>query len=209
VCTPFAAPAPDPWNLLTLSDRLDVVQSGVGKANAAGAVARFTDSARHRAVISLGIAGALPAPAPLSLLDVVVGRSSWFADEGIATASGFRSMSDAGFPPRDDLPGDAIAADAALLDDASRWAQVIDAIATVSTCSGTDELAAEVARRYGPRPQAMAEAMEGAAAGLIAWRLRIPFLEVRVISNTTGDRARQRWDIPGALRVLGEVAKRI
>ena len=48
------------WKLVAVSDRFDVVVTGVGKANAAGAVARVTDPARHGAVLSVGVAGALP-----------------------------------------------------------------------------------------------------------------------------------------------------
>ena len=74
-------------------------------------------------------------------------------------------------------------------------------MATVSTCSGTDSLAAQVRNRTG----ALAEAMEGASVGLVAHRLGVPFGEVRIVSNTTGDRDRQRWDIKLALSKLSEV----
>ena len=72
-------------------------------------------------------------------------------------------------------------------------------IATVATCSGTDAAAESVARRTG----AVAEAMEGAAVVHAARRLGVPAIELRVISNTTGDREDQEWDLAGALVVLG------
>lgn len=75
-------------------------------------------------------------------------------------------------------------------------------IATVSTCSGTDAAAGEVVRRTG----AIVEAMEGAAVGLVAHRLGVRFGEVRVVSNTTGSRTRQVWDLRGALARLSDVA---
>jgi futalosine hydrolase len=80
-------------------------------------------------------------------------------------------------------------------------------IATVSTCSGTDARAAAIAQRTG----AIAEAMEGAAVALAALRIGgpgFPVLEVRAISNTTGDRPRQRWDLEAGfagLRRIGVV----
>lgn len=205
ICQPFTVASPTPWVLTPLSDRLDLIHCGVGKANAAGAVARFADPQRHKAVISLGIAGALPGTPSLNLGSVVVGRMSSFADEGISAPEGFRTMSDAGFPPKGTIPGEGMEADPGLVEQSAQWAEVVGAIATVSTCSGTDELAHEVVRRTGAR----AEAMEGAAAGLIAWRLQIPFAEIRVISNTTGNRARQQWDVPGALRRLRDIASLI
>jgi nucleoside phosphorylase len=48
--------------------------------------------------------------------------------------------------------------------------------------------------------------MEGAAVGLVCHRLRVPFAEVRVVSNTTGHRERQQWDIKGAVSKLELVA---
>ena len=42
--------------------------------------------------------------------------------------------------------------------------------------------------------------------GQVAARLGVPFLEMRVISNTTGDRERQAWAIGGALRKLAGLA---
>ena len=46
--------------------------------------------------------------------------------------------------------------------------------------------------------------MEGAAVVHAARRLDVPAIEVRAISNTTGDRDRQQWDIAAALTALGD-----
>jgi hypothetical protein len=48
--------------------------------------------------------------------------------------------------------------------------------------------------------------MEGAAAGFAALRMGAPFAELRVISNDTGDRFEQTWDLAGALRGLSALA---
>jgi futalosine hydrolase len=47
--------------------------------------------------------------------------------------------------------------------------------------------------------------MEGAAVALAARRAGVRYGEVRVISNTTGDRDRQRWAIGAALAVLSDL----
>ncbi|MFN7614153.1 MAG: hypothetical protein ACK5P8_03050 [Phycisphaerae bacterium] len=59
-----------------------------------------------------------------------------------------------------------------------------------------------VARAVAVRTKAIAETMEGAACALVSLRAGIPFVEVRAISNYTGDRAKQAWDIKGALASL-------
>ena len=73
-------------------------------------------------------------------------------------------------------------------------------IATVAICSGTDEAANEVVKRTG----AIVEAMEGAAVVHAATRLSIGAIELRVISNTTGDRNKQQWRLVEALDSLGK-----
>jgi futalosine hydrolase len=46
--------------------------------------------------------------------------------------------------------------------------------------------------------------MEGAAAVHAARRLGVAGIELRTVSNTTGDRDRQAWDLGRALAALGE-----
>lgn len=186
----------------------DVVISGVGKANAAAAVARTLDPARHGLVLSVGIAGALPgaggAPPSLTIGSVVCADRCVYADEGILTPEGFTGGAAMGFAlgPFDDRGVQTLPALRTL---AAQHGALIGPVATVSTCSGTDALARAVAQRTG----AIAEAMEGAAAAHAAARLGVAAAEVRAISNTTGDRARQRWDIGAALDSLNAVLGRI
>jgi futalosine hydrolase len=200
---PFAkGPIEGSWVVVALSTRLDLVQTGVGKSNASGAVARVLDPSRHAGVISLGVAGALPGSG-LSIGDVVVAEAAVFADEGILKEDGFQDCWAMGFP-QGGYPDPAVPVHAPWTE-MLRTLGSVARIATVSTCSGTDALASEIARRT----RAGAEAMEGAAVGHVAHRLGVPFAEVRVISNSTGDRRKQVWDLKAALRVLSDVAARL
>ncbi len=177
--------------------------TGVGKANASGAVARVLDPARHSGVLCVGICGSLPGGPGIGA--VVLATRSVFADEGIQTPEGYQDCREMGFALS---PGvcDAFAPTAGWRTILAPLSDAEGVIATVSTCSGTDELAARVVSRTG----AVAEAMEGAAVGLAAARIdpRLPFAELRVVSNTTGDRAGQRWELAGALATLGRVLGR-
>ncbi|MCA9289515.1 MAG: futalosine hydrolase [Phycisphaerales bacterium] len=180
-----------------------VVAGGVGRTNAA---ATTTEIIVRRGdvtgVISAGIAGALPGGG-LSIGDLVLASASVYVEEGMATPDGFTDMRGLGFP-LGDFEGNVVPADATM----STWfgADVARGIiATVATCSGTDEAAAAVVHRT----RAIAEAMEGAAVVHAARRLGVPAIEIRAISNTTGHRTRQRWDIPAALRTLGTVGPRL
>lgn len=188
----------DLWSLFPTSDGIDLVLTGVGKANAAGGVARVVDPGIHRGVISLGIGGCLPDSALEPGARVVATRSV-FSDEGILAPTGFQPLDTMGFPPAPDGDGVDGDADWIVLSAAIGLSPV--RVATVSSCSATDGGAKETVRRTG----AKVEAMEGAAVGVVAARLGLRFLEIRVVSNTTGDRDRQKWNLSGALESLREV----
>lgn len=190
------------WAPVEIGERFDLVVSGVGKSAAAAATAKFLDTKRHEGVMSLGVAGSLPASG-LGLGDVVIATRSVFADEGFETPDGFTDIASAGFPPGPE-GGMGVECDSGLVA-ALEPLGACAVVATVSTCAGTDALAAEVRRRTG----AAAEAMEGGAVGVTGQRVSggVRFSELRVISNSTGDRGSQVWDLEGALRRLGEAAR--
>jgi futalosine hydrolase len=200
-------PPSDPiWNPHPIADRVDLVITGVGKAPAAAAVASILAKGAHGGVLNAGIAGALPGAPPLPLLSVVIASAHAFADEGVAMPPEgpvpFQPLSAMGFAPRG-TTGDAVPGDLGCTDLLRRRlpSAVFAPVATVSTCSGTDELASAVAARTGAR----AECMEGAAIALAARSLGCRYAEVRTISNTTGHRSRQLWDVRGAIAALSAV----
>lgn len=211
---------PSPWSIERIAPNVDLLVTGVGKVNAAAAIATMLDPRRHAGVLSLGIAGILPHDGtPLSIADVVVASAMRYPDEGLDTPDGYCSLARMGFPhgPFDDGLGltatptwsrllherlTAILGDHA---DAPPPRVYLAPIATVSTCSGTDALAHQVVART----NAIAEGMEGAAACQVAAWHALNFAEVRVLSNTTGDRTRQQWDMKRSLAMLGRVAAAI
>lgn len=202
------APSPPYWTRLPLTSVAEVVLSGVGKANAAGAVAFCYDAGRHGAILNVGIAGSLPsmdggAKSP-RIGEVVAAAGCAFADEGVETPEGYADMASLGFP-LGSFSDSRVPVDRGVLEIVRRVADVVGTIATVSTCSGTDARAAEVVRRTG----GVAEGMEGAAVALAAHRLGVAMGEVRVISNTTGDRGGQQWDLRRAFARLGDVTCRL
>lgn len=177
--------------------------SGIGRTNAAAATtAALLEEGPFDGVLSVGIAGALPG-SMLQPGDMVVATECVYMEEGLRTPEGFEDTAAMGFP-LGDFPGNRVPCQ-------PRLTKFVPGprhdgpVATVATCSGTDALAAEVESRTG----ALAEAMEGAAVVHAALRLGIPGGEVRVISNTTGDRNRQRWDLTRALAALHALGERL
>lgn len=73
---------------------------------------------------------------------------------------------------------------------------------TSSRVTGVRSEAGEVAQRWA----ALAESMEGAAAAHVCALYRLPFVEIRGISNLVTDRDRDAWQVERAIEVAGRAA---
>lgn len=189
------------WEVQHVGDRFDLLVTDIGKANAAAAVALAYDPRHHGAIINLGIAGVLPGSG-MELVKSVIADRSISADDGIATPRGFVPCARMNFP-LGPFPETGVPPDPKLFERLRPVCDASGAIATVSTCSGTDAHAHGIAGLTG----AALEAMEGAAIGQVAARLGVPFAEIRITSNTTGDRDRQVWVMVKALNKLAQTAR--
>lgn len=199
------APVPDVWTWIALGGGFDLLLSGVGKANAAGATAHAMARTSPSRVLNLGICGALPHTEPLRIGEAVLATSCVLVDEGVETPSGWIPLAKAGFPAA--IDADSVLPDAAFNRMLRPLADRAGVIATVSSCSGSDARAEEVHRRCSL--EGLAEAMEGAAVGLASTRQGTPFAELRVVSNRTGDRESQGWDLARALARLQTIARQL
>ncbi|MEM7755474.1 MAG: futalosine hydrolase [Planctomycetota bacterium] len=191
------------WEVQHVGDRFDLIITDIGKANAAAAVALAFNPKQHGAVLNLGIAGVLPG-SNIELAQSVIAERSVSADDGMATPRGFVPCARMNFP-LGPFPETGVPPDPKLYDALRPICDASAAIATVSTCSGTDAHASGIAGLTG----AAIEAMEGAAIGQVAARLGIPFAEIRFTSNTTGDRDRQVWVLEKSLNKLAHTARRL
>ncbi len=202
----------------TIGDQpVEIAATGVGKASAAFAAGTLLAAKEYRALFNVGCAGAFPSSG-LSVGDVVLADREIFADEGVATPDGFLDLEKLGLAVHAPAGAAPLFNRVPIAPPLRLAAREISALAaelgfrlragplcTVSTGSGTDAAAAEIARRWSP----LAESMEGAALALAALCRGVPFLEVRGISNMTGDRDRNRWDIPLACRRAAQASARI
>lgn len=175
-----------------------LLQSGVGKSNAAAAVSHYLTRfpGRYGGVLSFGIAGSYHES--LGLYQVIQAKDVIFADEGRVEGAdpGFVSLQEAGW------------ADCHFACAETDWTEALEPyadrrgrIATVSTISNRDELALT----YSARTLADAEGMEGAAVAQVCTIFGVDMCELRVISNICGDRKHKPWDIPGALKKAADL----
>ncbi len=182
-------------------DDARLVVSGIGRTNAAAATTEaIIRDGPFGLVVCAGVAGVLP-EGGLSIAETVVATACVYFEEGVMTPGGFENIAAMGFA-LGDFEGNVVPVDTEAL---SRLGDHFrrGPIATIATCSGSDEAAREVVQRTG----AVAEAMEGAAVVHAAHRLGIGALELRTISNTTGNRPQQVWRLDDALAALGPAVR--
>lgn len=182
-------------------ESFSLLQTGVGKVNSAGAVTHELMEGResgrnYSAVLSFGIAGSLQSHVEIG--SSVFSTSVAFADEGTPLVAGkdWTSLEQSGWA-QTSFP----IVEYDWTKHLSANADHVGIIATVSTISGTDEIAVQYKERTG----ALAEAMEGAAVAQVCQRLNIPFAELRVISNRCGNRNVNKLDIPTSFRRLRQI----
>jgi futalosine hydrolase len=182
--------------------------AGVGPAAAAATLGRALagrhDGAGVAGVVQIGVAGSFDLEAaPMGGVWAVT-REIW-PEYGLVTAEGTAPRgiglpmveTEAG-PVYETLelrPDDAAAAMGLVLPGSLGRAASL----TVAGATGTMERAALLFRRHG----ALLENMEGFAAALACRLARVPFVQIRAVSNLVGSRRPEHWDLKGALSRLG------
>lgn len=185
-----------------------LLPAGVGKTNAAHGLTALLESRPVSGVIGFGVGGAY-AGSGLGLGDVALASRAVYGDEGVAVRDGWMSTEGIGIPlvERDgrrwfnafDL--DARRVESARMALAAAGIGVrVGPFVTLSNCSGTAARGGELAARFG----GLVEGMEGAALAHVATLYKVPFLELRAISNLVEDRDLSRW----RLRDASEAAQR-
>jgi futalosine hydrolase len=183
--------------------RVVVCAGGVGKVNAAAAIAVMIDRYQPQLVINIGCAGAY-AGSGLSIGNLVVASEEVLADDGVVVADGWRdlrylnipSVEQGGLSCYNILPLSRHASEKAMqLADYYGVFLMRGRSATVSTCSGTNQYGAELSRRW----NALIENMEGAAVAQVCLRCGVDCLEIRGVSNMVEERDLKKWDIPRAV----------
>jgi futalosine hydrolase len=176
-----------------------VLAAGMGKTNAAHALTALLETRPVRGVVGFGIAGAYPGSG-LQAGDVALATECVYGDDGVLAPGGWMSIEGIGIPLWtgcfNRFPVDAgwVARTRAALEAAGTPVRT-GPFVTVSACTGTDALAAEMEARV---PGALCEGMEGAALAHVAAMYGVPFIELRAVSNRVENRDPSRWRIPEA-----------
>lgn len=175
----------------------ETLEIGAGKTSSAAAMTERLCKESHVDLVCLfGVCGAYPeADPPLEVADLCMVGSDLLADEGLSTDGGFADLGEMELGTVGPFQ-----MDRRLTARASEFLGDVPVVrgATVSTCSGTDARSRTLQKRTG----AHVETMEGAAVALACERLGVPMVQLRCVSNRTGDRRQADMDLPRAIARL-------
>jgi futalosine hydrolase len=178
--------------------QIDVLITGVGMVATAARSAQALARTRYDIAYNFGVCGAFDrALAPPTVVHVV---SDCVPELGAEDGDRFLTLAQLGIGPHDDvLRNDAPPSNAAL-----RALPGVHGI-TVNTVHGRDDSIAAIVERLAPQ----VESMEGAAFAYACAISRVPYAQVRAVSNVVERRNRAAWQLDLAIRHLNEVALRI
>lgn len=181
-----------------LSGRADakVIVTGVGPVNAAHAVTVAIVEHTPKAIVVCGVGGAYPGSG-LAVGDVACAQMECYGDLGASSPNGFLDMQALGFP--------VIASPSPIFNDLPMQIFPVDRrvkFVTVSTCTGTEDIAQSIESRTG----GAVENMEGAAVAHVAHLHRIAVGELRGISNIVTNRDQASWRLKDAAVTAQEAA---
>ena len=176
---------------------------GIGPSAAAMTATHLTASLEPSCLILLGVAGAFRGSG-LRLGELVQARSEHFADLGYWAGTTFQDLDRMGLPMLT-VPERKLGCAYPL----APWIADMPShdFLTVSTITNSVERAELLRHGYG----AGVENMEGAAVAMVCAFYRIPFFEIRAVSNWVGPRDPKSWTVAEPLgrlrdRVLAQLS---
>ena len=169
--------------------------SGIGMVNTAFTIGRLTEKYPIDLIVNIGIAGAIDRG--LALGEIVEVTQDCFSEMGAETADNqFLDLEKMGFSQMEDEP----VFNQMINETSSHFGLNQVRGITVNKVHGSASGIQKLSEIW---PKAQVESMEGAAVFLTAKKAGIPCLQFRAISNYVEPRNKDAWNIPLALRSLG------
>lgn len=173
---------------------IDLLIPGVGMTFTAYHLTRALYTTKYDLVINAGIAGTFRDE--LSIGTVVNVKSEQICDLGIEEINGVVSLFDAGFMECDQFP---FKNGRMVNPNHFKELELASVNGVTGNIShGTTESITKISVNFDPD----VESMEGAAVFYVCMHEKVPFLEIRAISNYVESRDTTKWDIPLAIENL-------
>jgi futalosine hydrolase len=169
--------------------------TGVGSIPTAWSLTRAVVKNRPDCIIQAGIAGSFN---PGNIGQVMAVKEEAFGDVGVQEKGSFQSIFDLNLLDRDIAPF----SNGLLVNPYNKW---LDSTGVRQVRAITiNEITTSSTRIewYQQNIAPVVESMEGAALHYVCLQERIPFLQLRAVSNDIGQRDKSKWDFPGSIAAL-------
>jgi futalosine hydrolase len=175
------------------NSQVDVLITGVGLTAVTYSLAKQIGLKKPDLVIQAGIAGCFDPN--ISLGSVVVVRQDTIADLGVTEGNQLNTVFDLGLVDANRFPfnkGWLVNPNSKLIKQSGLKA--VNAV-SVNQITTSKQMIGSYISKFGP----VVESMEGAALHYVCLQEKIPFLQLRSISNYIGERDKKKWNIKEAV----------
>jgi futalosine hydrolase len=175
---------------------IELLVTGVGQVNATYLLALNLINKKTDLAIQAGIAGTFTDR--IQLGQTILIKQDSFGDIGIEEKQHFSTLFDAGFAGKDDFPF----TNGWLLNDSFDFlkASSLETVKAITVNKISDSLFQKKQLQQYFSPDI--ESMEGAAFHFVCLQRKIPFIQIRSISNSVGERDKTKWVIKDAVSNL-------
>lgn len=192
-----AATAQEIEPFIELKTDADILITGVGIPSTIYQLTNKLITEKYNVVIQVGIGGKFSKKYKLG--DVVAIRSDAFTDIGVQENNDFRSIFKLGFADENGFPF----INGELINNTDIFNKLdikkVKAV-TVNTIHDKKKKTKLLKKRF----RAEVESMEGAAFHFVCLQQHVPFIQLRAISNSVGERDKNKWDKKNAIGNLNK-----
>lgn len=181
------------------NNEYSVLVTGVGTIATTAALYRCLHEERPDFMIQAGIAGCFNREHQLGTVFAVEGE--YLGDTGVEEYGEWKDIFDLGLTEPDQYPFEARMLRNPSAHHYSMGLLPVTTAVTVNTVTTREEKIYQIGSKY----NADLESMEGAAFHFCALTEKIPFLQLRAISNYAGERNKEEWKIKDAISNLNAV----
>lgn len=184
------------------NNRFQVLIAGIGSMSTTYWLTKTIGNKRPHLLIQAGIGGSFSASYPPG--SIVLVNEEVTGDLGVEENNEFKDVFDMGLPQiTDPYTGKSLVNNNIELLQQQNLPLVKSV--TISEISTRPERIQQLQQKYQP----VVESMEGAAFHYVALTEKIPFIQLRAISNFVGERDKTKWKMKDSIALLNEKLKEI
>ncbi|WP_205513699.1 futalosine hydrolase [Longitalea arenae] len=184
-------------NLLIGNNKFELLITGIGSMSTAYWLTKTIGKKRPDLLIQAGVGGSFSDKYPPGSLVLV--QEEVTGDLGVEENDEFKDVFDMGLPQiSDPYTGKSLVNEH--LELLQRFNLPLVKAVTISEISTRPVRIQQLQQKYQP----VVESMEGAAFHYIALMEKIPYLQLRAVSNFVGERDKSKWKMKEAIQLLNE-----